>query len=160
MSDPTVDRIVKKLYGDDEEDSAPEPAPNGCCHPPADHDAHAAHTDGTGTREALAEEWEATAATLNDAADMVGNEGLAVAETLEACAAKLRAAALAPEVARIEAEAWERIVAVIDDALCDALMAAHHGKYDGLDVETHLKLLIERVRQEVSDAPGGESPTG
>lgn len=40
----------------------------------------------------------------------------------------------------------------LDDALCDALMAARHGKYDGLTVEQHLEHLIERVR----DAPPPE----
>lgn len=40
-----------------------------------------------------------------------------------------------------------------EDALCDALIAARYGKYDGKTVETHLEHLIERVRQhaEVAD---------
>lgn len=34
----------------------------------------------------------------------------------------------------------------LDDALCDAFMAAKHGSYDGRKVEAHLESLIERVR--------------
>lgn len=34
----------------------------------------------------------------------------------------------------------------IEDALCDALMAARHGRYDGMTVEMHLENLIERLR--------------
>jgi len=45
----------------------------------------------------------------------------------------------------------------LDDALCDALMAARHGKSDGMTVETHLEHLIERVR--TRDVPPVKSTT-
>lgn len=35
----------------------------------------------------------------------------------------------------------------LDDALCDALVAARQGHYDGRDVEFHLETLIDRVRE-------------
>lgn len=39
----------------------------------------------------------------------------------------------------------------LDDNLCDALCAARQGKYDGMDVETHLEHLIARFREVTND---------
>lgn len=35
----------------------------------------------------------------------------------------------------------------VDDAICDCLMAAIHGNYDGRDVESHLRRLLDKWRE-------------
>lgn len=35
----------------------------------------------------------------------------------------------------------------LDDAICNALMAAKFGRYDGVTVEMHLEYILEKVRE-------------
>ncbi len=39
-----------------------------------------------------------------------------------------------------------KVLAELDDPICDALMAARDGYYDNLTVEHHLEMLLDRVR--------------
>lgn len=64
---------------------------------------------------------------------------------VEQIVAERVAAALAP----IEA---------LDDALCDAFMAAKHGRYDGMTAEAHLGDLIEAFRAALTPTPPPPTP--
>lgn len=45
----------------------------------------------------------------------------------------------------------------LDDSLCNALVAARQGVYDGLTAEQHLEMLVGRVRERAATPPYNEN---